>query len=260
MQQLSGRHALVCGASTGIGRAIALAFAEQGATLTVLARRKEALDALCPELLDAGAHAAVAIAADLDDRDAMMAAVEARIADAPIHILVNNTGGPPSGPLLEVDDESAFMVPFGRHVVASQRLLRAVLPGMQDAGYGRVINIVSTSIKEPIANLGLSNTIRAAMAGWSKSVSKELPPGVTINNLMPGFTNTERLDSLRAANAARTGKSEEDVQAGWLAMIPEGRLGEPNELAALATFLAGTDGGYIRGQSIAVDGGRMASI
>lgn len=260
MSSLAGRHALVCGASTGIGEAIAFALAKEGAAVTALARNRERLDALVPRLLDAGAPAAYAVVADLDDRDAMMADLEAHVAEHPVHILINNTGGPPSGKLIDVDDEDMFMVPFGRHVVASHRLVRAVLPGMRSAHYGRILNIVSTSIREPIPNLGISNTIRAAMAGWSKSISKELPPGITINNLMPGFTNTERLDSLRTANAARQGVSEQTIQDGWIAATPEKRLGEPSELAAMAAFLAGPDAAFVRGQSIAVDGGRMASI
>jgi len=131
---------------------------------------------------------------------------------------------------------------------------------MQTAGYGRIINIVSTSVREPIPNLGVSNTIRGAMASWSKSLSRELPPGITINNVLPGFTDTERLGTLAAAVAGRSGSSVDTVRANWLAQVPEGRLGKPDEPAGLVAFLASPAGAYIRGQSIAVDGGRLRSI
>jgi 3-oxoacyl-[acyl-carrier protein] reductase len=131
---------------------------------------------------------------------------------------------------------------------------------MDAQGYGRIINVLSTSVREPIPNLGVSNTIRGAMASWAKSVSKELAPGLTINNVLPGFTDTERLGSLKSAVAARTGSSEEAVFAGWLGRVPEGRLGQPEELAGAIAFLVSPAGAYIRGQSLAVDGGRLNSI
>lgn len=257
---LSGRHALVCGASAGIGRAVALALAEQGAVVTALARREERLRALVEELRERGAPAAHALVADLDDRPTLYTRVTQHLDTAgPVHVLVNNAGGPPAGPILEAE-ASAFEQAFGRHVLASHLLLKAVLPGMREAGYGRIINVISTSVREPIPNLGVSNTVRAAMAGWAKTVSRELPPGITINNILPGFTNTERLDALRTAAAERRGISEEQVQAQWLSQVPEGRLGEPEELAAVAAFLASPAGAFVRGVSLPVDGGRMVSI
>ncbi|MDP6934174.1 MAG: SDR family NAD(P)-dependent oxidoreductase, partial [Myxococcota bacterium] len=196
---LRGRRALVCGASAGIGRAVALCLAEQGAEICALARRADRLEALLPELLSAGAPAAHAIVADLDDRPALASAVQAHLdAHGPVHILVNNTGGPPGGPLLEAGEE-AFLQGFGRHVLASHRLVLLVLPGMREAGYGRIVNVISTSVREPIPNLGVSNTIRGAMASWAKTLSRELPPGLTINNVLPGFTDTERLALLDQA-------------------------------------------------------------
>jgi 3-oxoacyl-[acyl-carrier protein] reductase len=131
---------------------------------------------------------------------------------------------------------------------------------MEAAGFGRVINVLSTSVREPIPNLGVSNIIRAAMASWSKSLAQELPPGITINNVLPGYTDTERLDALGAGAAARTGQSVEEVRRGWLKVIPEGRLGRADEVAALIAFLASPSGAYVRGQSIAVDGGRTRGI
>jgi 3-oxoacyl-[acyl-carrier protein] reductase len=149
---------------------------------------------------------------------------------------------------------------FHRHVLSAHQLLQRVLPGMRAEGYGRMINVLSTSVYEPIPNLGVSNTTRAAMAAWAKSVSRELPSGITINNVLPGFTDTSRLASLKAGISARTGKSHDDVHAGWLAQVPEGRLADPNETAAAIAFLASPDAAYIRGVSLPVDGGRLRGI
>ena len=245
MQGLKGRIALVCGASMGIGAAIARRLQAEGAEVHGLARSADLLAAM---ELDGF------LVQDLDDLDALSA-----LELPPATILVNNTGGPPHGSILEVDPYE-FGKAFRRHVMASHILLRALLPHMRAKGHGRIINIISTSVREPIAGLGVSNTTRGAMASWSKSVSKELPPGITINNILPGFTDTERLGSLKSAVAARTGQTEEAVHEGWLARVPEGRLGRPEELASLICFLAGPSGAYIRGQSLAVDGGRLNSI
>jgi len=251
---LSGHRALVCGASAGIGQATARVLAAQGARVTVLARRADRLQALVEEIQSNGGSAD-AVAADLDDRAGLLAA----LGDGSWNILINNTGGPPAGKLLEADTE-ALEVAFGRHVLSAQTLLQHCLPFMQAKNYGRIINVLSTSVREPIPNLGVSNTIRGAMASWAKSVSKELPPGLTINNVLPGFTDTERLDSLKSAVAERTGSTVEDVYRGWLSRVPEGRLGRPEELAGAIAFLVSPAGAYIRGQSLAVDGGRLNTI
>lgn len=257
---LAGRHALVCGASAGIGRAAALALAGLGARVTALARSAERLEALTGDLRQAGAPEAWALAADLDDRLALERAVSEHLARrGPVHVLVNNTGGPRPGPLLEAD-EAALLEAFGRHVLGAHLLVRLVLPGMKAAGYGRIVNVVSTSVREPIPNLGVSNTVRAAVAAWAKTLSKELPPGVTINTVLPGYTDTERLASLAEGAAARTGKAVEDVRKGWLATIPEGRLGRPEELGAVIAFLASPAAAYVRGVALPVDGGRLNGI
>lgn len=257
---LTGKHALVCGASAGIGRAAALELARLGATVTGLARREDRLEALVPALLKAGAPRAFGLVADLDQRDTTIAALRAHMeAVGPVHILVNNTGGPAPGPLTQAG-EGALLAAFERHVLAAHRLVGAVLPGMSAAGYGRIINVLSTSVREPIPNLGVSNTIRGAVASWSKTLAMELPPGVTINNVLPGYTDTERLDALADSVAGRTGKDTEAVRAGWAALAPEGRIGRPEELGAVIAFLASPAASFVRGVSLPVDGGRLRSL
>lgn len=258
--RLDGRHALVCGASSGIGRAAAVAIASLGAEVTVLARSEGRLEALLPELRAAGAPEARALVADLDDRQATGPRIERLLADhGPVHVLVNNTGGPPSGPLLGATEDD-FLRAFGRHLFAAHALVKATLPGMAAAGYGRIINVTSTSVREPIPMLGVSNTTRAAMAAWAKTLSNELPPGVTINTVLPGSTATGRLDALADGVAAARGSTRQDVLAEWASAAPEGRLGRPDELGAVIAFLASPASSFVRGVVIPVDGGRTRSI
>ena len=260
MADLTGRHALVCGASKGIGRATAHALAELGAELTILARSADLLEAMVPDLQAAGASAVHVLVADLDDRDGLDAVLASHLeAHGPIHVVINNTGGPPGGRLLDAT-EDAFLTAFGRHVLAAHRVLQRVLPGMTEAGYGRFVQVLSTSVREPIPNLGVSNTMRAAVASWAKTLSRELPPGVTINNVLPGFTDTTRLASIAKGRSARTGETVDDIHAAWRTQTPEGRLGRPEELAAVIAFLASPASSFVRGATIPVDGGRLRSI
>ena len=251
--ELAGKRALVCGASKGIGRATARALAERGAEVFTLARSQAALEAAAEEI------GATPVATNLEDLGELAATVGGILHTGPVHILVHNTGGPPGGPLLEAGQDELESA-FRRHVLSAHYLARVLVPGMAEAGYGRIVNVVSTSVREPIENLGVSNTIRAAMGGWAKSLSRELPPGVTINNVLPGFTDTDRLVSLREGISARTGQTTDEVLAGWLAQVPEGRLVRPEETAAAIAFLCSPSAGAIRGVSLAVDGGRMRSI
>ncbi len=258
---LIGRHALVCGASEGIGRATALELAGLGADVTVLARREAVLREVVaglPQSHDAQRHGY--IAADMDDTTALKNQVEALVAGHAVQILINNTAGPAAGPA-HVADVDAYLATFRRHLIGGQTLLQAVLPGMKAAGYGRLVNVISTSVKEPIANLGVSNTVRGAVASWAKTLATELAPfAITVNNVLPGFTRTGRLDSLIAANAAASGRSEELVTQGMLALVPAGRFGRPEETAAAIAFLCSPAAGYINGVSLAVDGGRTRAL
>jgi 3-oxoacyl-[acyl-carrier protein] reductase len=257
---LLNRNAVICGASTGIGREISLAMSAQGANVFLIARSQDKLEALADECKSVGAANAHFATCDLEDADAVGAvAAKALGKFAAVHILVNNSGGPPGGPILDADIED-FLKPMRRHLFAAHELVKALSPSMASEKYGRIINVISISVKEPIAGLGVSNTVRGAVASWAKTLSKELPAEITINNLLPGFTATDRLDSLKSTVAERHGISADDVAAQWLATVPAQRLGDPRELAALAAFLASPAGAYVRGQSIAVDGGRLNSI
>ncbi len=259
-KSLDGLHALVCGASKGIGRATALALADAGATLTIVSRNANTLNEMARQLMEAGSSAIYPLAIDLEDGDAIDTAMTKHLQEVgTIHIVVNNAAGPPSGPLIDATDMD-FILPLRRHLFAAQRMVRHCVPKMVEANYGRIINIISTSVREPIANLGVSNTVRGAMAGWSKTLASELPPCITINNILPGFTDTGRLADLAEQISKKRGISKDEVRKGWLANVPAGRLIDPSETAATIAFLASPSGSGIRGVSLAVDGGRMRSI
>ena len=245
MIDLDGKRALVCGGTSGIGKAAAETLNDCGADVVILSR---------------SAYGENTISCDLEDLDSLIDSVTKEIeSNGSFEILINNSGGPPSGPLIEAkpsDFEKAFL----RHVLASQTLVQLLLPGMQKSEYGRIINIISTSVKEPIPGLGVSNTIRGAMASWSKTLSKELPPSITINNVLPGFTNTERLTELKKTLSKQKGISQEEVENAWLSTVPEGRLADPSELGKVVAFLSSPAASFVRGTSIPVDGGRTGSI
>jgi len=245
MISLEGKRALVCGGTSGIGKATAQALRDCGSEVVILSR---------------SAFGNNTISCDLEDLDSLTVSVNKEIeSNGFFEILINNSGGPPSGPLIDAkpsDFEKAFL----RHVLASQTLVQLLLPGMEKSKYGRIINIISTSVKEPIPGLGVSNTIRGAMASWSKTLSKELPPCITINNILPGFTNTERLTELKKTLSEQKGISEDEVESAWLSTVPEGRLADPSELGKVVAFLSSPAASFVRGTSIPVDGGRTGSI
>lgn len=257
---LTGKRAYVGGASKGIGRAAAEALAELGASVTVAARSAGALDEVVAAMsTDAGQKHGRAVV-DNDDPDELIKRVREELDGTPFHILVNNTAGPPGGPVFDAAPEE-FEEAFRRHLICNQRLAHLLVPGMRDAGYGRIVNIISTSVYEPIAGLGVSNTVRGAVASWAKTLADELAPdGITVNNILPGFTRTERLKNLFRNKAEKAGKSFEEIEKGALAGVPMGRFAEPEEIANVLAFLASPAAGYVTGVSIPVDGGRTRSI
>ena len=230
---LRGKHALVCGGSEGIGRAAAEELAALGANVTLLARRDEALRAVVAELpRDESSQTHGWIAADMSNGDELRRRIEAAASAHPFHILINNSGGPPGGAAHKAD-ASAFLTAFHQHLLAAQSCVQAVLPGMQAAAWGRIVNVISTSVKEPIPNLGVSNTIRGAVASWAKTLSRELGGfGITVNNVLPGYTRTQRLDQILRDRSAAAGKSEDDIARGMLATVPVGRFAEAKEIAS----------------------------
>jgi len=258
---LTGKHALVCGGSQGIGRAAAIELAQLGAHVTLLARSRQPLEAALlelPKIHAAQSHAYIAV--DMNDHAALRAKVEDLAATRPVQIFVNNTGGPPSGPAhtASLDD---FRIAFNQHLIAAQIVLQAVLPGMRGAGYGRLINVISTSVKEPIKNLGVSNTIRGATASWAKTLAGELgPSGITVNNVLPGYTKTQRLEQILGDRAKATGKDESEIAKAMLATVPAARFADESEIGAVIAFLASPAAGYINGINVPVDGGRMQSL
>lgn len=257
---LNGKHALVCGASEGIGRAAAHELALLGADVTVLARRAEVLQQVADALPRSSAQQHGWIAADVSRGEDLRAQVQALAADKPMHILVNNTGGPPGGPAHDAE-VAAFLDAFNKHLIANHVLVQAVLPGMQAANWGRIVNVVSTSVKEPIAGLGVSNTVRGAVASWAKTLSRELAPhGITVNNVLPGYTETARIEQIVHDRAQAQNKSEEAVIAAMRATVPAGRFAKPEETGGVIAFLCSPAAAYINGVSLAVDGGRMNSI
>lgn len=261
MDLLSYR-ALVGGSTQGIGRAVAQLLAERGCAVTLLARNEERLREVAAALSIPGHARHNYLVADFDDPSHLDAVVRAYLAGRPegFHILVNNTGGPPGGPLLDAPVD-ALRIAFNQHIVCNHLLAQAVVPGMQAAGYGRIINVISTSVKIPLPGLGVSNTIRGAVASWAKTLANELGPlGITVNNVLPGATLTQRHHSLVEKKAAQTSQSPEAIEADMLQLIPARRFGLPEEVAAAVAFLASPAAGYINGTSVPVDGGRTGSL
>lgn len=258
---LRGRHALVCGASQGIGRACAIELAGLGADVTLLARRVDALRELAGQL--PRPHATQKhgfMAADSGDTERLRAQAEALVAGGVVHILVNNTGGPPPGPVLGAEPE-AFLDAYRKHLLANHVLAEAVIPGMRGDGYGRIINIISTSVKEPIRGLGVSNTTRWAVASWAKTLATELAPfGITVNNVLPGSTHTPRIEQIINTRAQKAGQDSSDVQHAMEADVPMQRFADPSEIAAAVAFLASPAASYITGINLPVDGGRTRSL
>ena len=252
---------MVCGSTQGIGKAVALELAALGASVTVIARNEESLQRVKSELSTSAGQQHAAIAIDFGDPVALKEKSSRYVREsAPIHILVNNTGGPKGGPIVDADLQE-FVHTFSQHLVCNHILAQAVLPGMKAARYGRIVNIISTSVKQPIPGLGVSNTVRAAVASWAKTLAGEVAPlGITVNNILPGMTKTGRLDYVIRSRAERSGRTVEDITNEMIAEIPAGRYAEPRELAAVVAFLCTPAASYVNGVSLPVDGGRTSSL
>lgn len=258
---LEGRVALVAASSRGLGRAVAEELAAEGADLVLCARGEEELQGTAREIADAAGVAAHARATDLSEPrelDALVASALDRFGR--VDVLVNNAGGPPAGPF-ESHDLEAWRAAIRLNLESALGLTRGVLPGMKERRWGRIVNITSVAVKEPVDGLILSNSVRAAVTGFARTLANEVAPyGITVNNALPGYTRTARLEELAASLAASRGSSEREVEDAWRGSIPMGRLGEPREFAALVAFLASERASYITGTSITVDGGRVRSL
>ena len=257
---LEGKYAVVCGSTQGIGLAIAEELALSGAHCTLVARNEEALKKAVQTLDIALRQQHGYLVADFSKPEELKKIIAAHVAGHPVHILVNNTGGPPAGPITEATEE-AFISAFNQHLICNHILVKAVTPSMKKEGYGRIINIISTSVKIPLKNLGVSNTIRGAVASWAKTMANELGQyNITVNNILPGMTTTQRLTSLIDTLAKKGNTSHETVAKAMMEEVPMKRFGDATEIAAVAAFLASPAASYVNGTSIPVDGGRTGSI
>jgi 3-oxoacyl-[acyl-carrier protein] reductase len=257
---LKGKRAVVCGSTQGIGKAAALELALLGASITLIARNEEKLKFVMQALpMNAGQQHNY-IVADFSLPNDLKNKIQYFASNNVAHILINNTGGPPAGQAIDAKLEE-FINAFSSHLLCNQILVQALVPGMKKDKFGRIINIISTSVKIPIRGLGVSNTIRGAVANWSKTLSVELAPfGITVNNVLPGTTMTGRLDFIIKSKAEQTGKTYEAIKNEMTAEVPVGRISEPEEVASAVAFLASPAAGYITGINVPVDGGRTGSL
>ncbi|MEH0155531.1 SDR family oxidoreductase [Limibacter armeniacum] len=258
---LENKHALVCGSTQGIGKASAIELATLGATVTLLARNEDSLQQTVNELPTPSGQQHKYLCVDFQNPHFLQDKLNSYLDSVQtIHILVNNTGGPAPGPAhtATLDD---FEKAFTMHLKCNQVLVQAVIQGMKVAHYGRIINIISTSVKQPIPGLGVSNTIRGAVANWSKTLASELGGfGITVNNVLPGTIKTGRLKAIVQSQSQKNNISEEEVQKRMEMEIPAGRFGEVEEIASVVAFLASPSAAYVNGINVPVDGGRTKSL
>lgn len=252
---------MVCGSTQGLGLAAATEIALLGAEVVLMARDEEKLKLAVSSLPAASGQRHSYLVADFSHPDRVKSAIEGFVESGGLaHILVNNTGGPSAGPALNasIDD---YRLAFNSHLICNQILVQALVPGMKQSSFGRIINIISTSVKQPIAGLGVSNTIRAAVANWAKTLAGELGPfGITVNNVLPGFTQTVRADYIIKKKAADSGRSEKEIMDELVSEIPARRIGQPGDFAAAVAFIASPAASYINGINLPVDGGRTGSL
>ena len=257
---LKGKRALVCGSTQGIGKASAIELALLGASVTLMARDEIKLKNMLMELSTSAGQSHDYLVTDFSFVDHVKKAIESFTVKQDIAILINNTGGPPAGQAIDAQPED-FIKAFASHLLCNQILVQAVVPGMKRIGFGRIINIISTSVKIPIRGLGVSNTIRGAVANWSKTLSLELAPfGITVNNILPGSTKTGRIEFVIQSQAEKSGKTADEIRSKMISEIPAGRMAEASEVAAAVAFLATPAAGYINGVNIPVDGGKTGAL
>ncbi|MDZ4716594.1 MAG: SDR family oxidoreductase [Cytophagales bacterium] len=257
---LIGKRAVVCGSTQGIGKATAIELAALGASITLIARDKVKLKTVLKELPQLAGQEHDSLQADFNYPARLESSLEKYTTGHTAHILVNNTGGPPAGPALTASLDE-FTKAFSNHLLCNQILVQALVPGMKKEKYGRIINIISTSVKVPIRGLGVSNTIRGAVANWAKTLATELAPfRITVNNVLPGASMTGRLEAIIRDRATKQKKTQEQVLEEMIAEIPAGRISTPDEVAAAVAFLATPAASYINGINLPVDGGRTGSL
>lgn len=257
---LTGKNALVCGGSQGIGAAAAIELATLGANVTLMARDAERLNQVLTQLPCSAGQCHSTLVANFAHNTEVQSVMETFVQNNTIHILVNNTGGPNPGKAHEANIDE-FRLAFNLHLINFQIITQALLPKMKESGYGRIINVISTSVKQPLPNLGVSNTIRGAVANWAKTLSSELGPfGITVNNVLPGATSTGRLSQIINNKAAKSGHSVDDVTDEMKKEVPLGRLALPEEIAAGIAFLSTPAAAYINGINLPIDGGRTLSL
>jgi 3-oxoacyl-[acyl-carrier protein] reductase len=258
---LKNKKALVCGSTQGIGKAVAMELASMGASVTLVARNEQSLKEVKSELSAGPGQLHSYLCVDFSQPDKLRELLDAYMQrHSPVHILVNNTGGPPAGPASLAKTEE-FLSAFNNHLICNHILAQACIEGMKNAGYGRIINIISTSVKQPLPNLGVSNTIRAAVANWAKTLASELGRfNITVNNVLPGATNTQRLESIINNKAAKNHLEIAEVKKEMQHEIPMARFGEAFEIANAVAFLASPAASYINGINLPVDGGRTACL
>lgn len=258
---LKAKTAIVCGSTQGIGKAAALELAANGANVVLIARNEDKLRQVATELRTEGDQKHHYLAADFSDPAGLAAKLDAYIAQGgDCHILVNNTGGPKGGPIIDAAPEE-FLNTFTQHLICNHILVQKLVPLMKKNGYGRIINVISTSVKQPLPNLGVSNTVRGAVANWSKTLAMELGKfNITVNNVLPGATNTVRLQNIAETKAQKTGERTEDVLQEMALESPMKRIAQPEEVASAVVFLASPAASYINGINVPVDGGRTKSL
>lgn len=257
---LQNKTAIVCGSTQGIGLASAAVLAKLGANCVLMARNEASLKTTVQQLDTSKDQQHQYLVADFDQPGTVRLVIEKFVESNAVHVLINNSGGPASGPITEAKEED-FLNMFNRHLICNHILAKAVISSMKKEGYGRIINIISTSVKVPLPNLGVSNTIRGAVASWAKTMANELGQfNITVNNVLPGATKTQRLETIIRNNAGKKNIAVEEVEKEMMKEIPMKRFAEPEELANVVAFLASPAASYVNGVSIPVDGGRTGSI